>query len=117
MGQACLMQIQLDSVGLMEILRDTAVHPLGAANKSGLMSNASFLLQWHVIEYLQERGCYWYDLGGLIQKVIPAFISSRHGWGADIFAPGPYETGSPLRSAILQNLESLYRTLFFRRPT
>lgn len=91
---------------------DTAVYLLGAANEAGNKSNASYLLQWRVIEYAQERGCNWYDLGGIDPEGNPDVyrFKARIG-GVDVCAPGPYESGTPLRRAILQNLESLYRML------
>lgn len=91
---------------------DTAVYLLGATNEAGLKSNASYLLQWRVIEYAKERGCLWYDLGGIDPEGNPNVyeFKARMG-GADICAPGPYEAGSPLLRAFLQNLESLYRML------
>lgn len=91
---------------------DTAVYLLGAANEAGLKSNASYLLQWRVIEYAQERGCNWYDLGGIDPEGNPDVyrFKARIG-GVDVCAPGPYESGTPMRRAFLQNLEFLYRML------
>ncbi len=91
---------------------DTAVYLLGAANEAGLKSNASYLLQWRVIEYAKERGCNWYDLGGIDPEGNPDVyrFKARIG-GVDVCAPGPYESGTLLRRAILQNMESLYRML------
>lgn len=91
---------------------DTAVYLLGAANETGLKSNASYLLQWRVIEYAKERGCNWYDLGGIDPEGNPDVyrFKARIG-GVDVCAPGPYESGTLLRRVFLQNLESLYRML------
>lgn len=91
---------------------DTAVYLLGAANKAGLKSNASYLLQWRVIEYAKERGCKWYDLGGIDPEFNPDVyrFKSRIG-GVDVCAPGPYESGTPVRRALLKKMESLYRML------
>jgi lipid II:glycine glycyltransferase (peptidoglycan interpeptide bridge formation enzyme) len=91
---------------------DTAVYLLGAANEAGLKSNASYLLQWRVIEYAKERGCNWYDLGGIDPEGNPDVyrFKMRIG-GIDVCAPGPYESGNRLRRAFLQKLESLYRMI------
>jgi len=91
---------------------DTAVYLLGASNEAGLKSNASYLLQWRVIEYAKERGCLWYDLGGIDPEGNPNVyeFKARMG-GSDICAPGPYEAGSPLTRVSLKYLESLYRML------
>ena len=91
---------------------DTAVYLLGAANEAGLKSNASYLLQWRVIEYAKERDCNWYDLGGIDPEGNPDVyrFKARFG-GIDVSAPGPYESGTALRRAFLQKLESLYRMI------
>ena len=91
---------------------DTAVYLLGAANDEGLKTNASYLLQWRVIEYAKERGCKWYDLGGIDPEMNPDVyrFKVRIG-GVDVCAPGPYESGTPVRRAIVRKLESLYRML------
>jgi len=91
---------------------DTAVYLLGAANDVGLKCNASYLLQWHVIQYAKERGCRWYDLGGIDPEGNPDVyrFKMRIG-GIDVCAPGPYESGPPLRRAFLPKLESLYRMI------
>lgn len=89
---------------------DTAVYLLGAANALGLKTNASYLLQWRVMEYARERGCLWYDLGGIDPVVNPDVyrFKARIG-GQEVSAPGPYECGDPLRRKLLQGLESIYR--------
>lgn len=91
---------------------DTAVYLLGAADEAGLKTNASYLLQWRVMEYAKERGCNWYDLGGIDPEVNPDVyrFKARIG-GTDVLAPGPYESGTSLRRAFIKNLESLYRMI------
>jgi hypothetical protein len=91
---------------------DTAVYLLGAANESGLKTNASYLLQWRVIEYSKERGCNWYDLGGIDPEANPDVyrFKARIG-GLDVLAPGPYESGASARRKFLQITESLYRMI------
>lgn len=89
---------------------DTAVYLLGAANEDGLKANASYLLQWRVIEYAKQRGCCWYDLGGIDPATNPDVyrFKMRMG-GRDISAPGPYESGSPARSSLIGHIETIYR--------
>jgi hypothetical protein len=91
---------------------DTAVYLLGAANEAGLKSNASYLLQWRVIEYAKERGCRWYDLGGIDPEANPDVyrFKSRIG-GIDVCAPGPYESGTSARRVLVQKMELLYRMI------
>jgi len=44
---------------------DTGIYLLGATGDKGLKLNGSYLLQWRIIEWLKERNCRWYDLGGV----------------------------------------------------
>jgi lipid II:glycine glycyltransferase (peptidoglycan interpeptide bridge formation enzyme) len=47
------------------VLGDTGIYLLGATNEEGMKEKGSYLLQWRMIEWLKERGCRWYDLGGV----------------------------------------------------
>lgn len=91
---------------------DTAVYLLGAATEAGLRLNASYLLQWQVIQHAQSRGCIWYDLGGVDPEQNPDVFrfKSRMG-GRDVSAPGPYEAGSTARRWIVRHAEAVYRKI------
>ena len=91
---------------------DTAVYLLGAANEAGLKTNASYLLQWRVIEYAKERGCSWYDLGGIDPEANPDVyrFKARLG-GADVCAPGPYESSNLVRRTLVRTMETMYRKI------
>jgi hypothetical protein len=91
---------------------DTAVYLLGASNEAGLKANASYLLQWRVIEYAKERGCAWYDLGGIDPEANPDVyrFKARFG-GTDVCAPGPYESSTPARRALVRTIEAIYRKI------
>jgi hypothetical protein len=91
---------------------DTAIYLLGAADENGLKTNASYLLQWRVIEYAKERGCNWYDLGGIDPEGNPDVyrFKARIG-GTDVVAPGPYESGTSARREFLRITELLYRMI------
>lgn len=89
---------------------DTAVYLLGATSDEGLKCNASYFLQWQVIEYAKQRGCRWYDLGGIDREKNPTVyeFKSRMG-GVDVSAPGPFESGPVFRRSVLHLLERAYR--------
>ncbi len=73
-------------------LGDTCVYLLGASTDEGLRSKASYLLQWHVIQLAQQRGCRWYDLGGIDPEANPGVYHFKSGLGGDdVTAPGPFE--------------------------
>jgi hypothetical protein len=46
-------------------LGEVGFPPLAATNMTGLEHNVSYLLWQRYIEYLKEKGCRWFDLGGI----------------------------------------------------
>lgn len=74
------------------ILGDTCVYVLGATNSMGMQTKASYLLQWNTIVTARERGCLWYDLGGVDPEGNPGVYHFKKGVGGDeLTAPGPFE--------------------------
>ena len=43
---------------------DTAQYLFGATSQRGLELRAGYFIQWAAVQWLHERGCRWYDLGG-----------------------------------------------------
>ena len=54
--------------GVFSVNGDTAVYLLGASSNDGLKCKASYLVQWHMIKMLKEKGFRNYDLGGCSPK-------------------------------------------------
>ncbi len=50
--------------GVFSINGDTGIYILGATSNEGMKNKASYLVQWHMINLLKERGFRMYDLGG-----------------------------------------------------
>ncbi len=74
------------------ILGDTCVYLLGATNDAGLKNKAAYLAQWSVIQTAKERGCSFYDLGGIDPDKNPGVYHFKKGLGGiDMTAPGPFE--------------------------
>ncbi len=94
------------------ILGDTCVYLLGASNRQGMESKASYLLLWHTIQAAQLRGCRWYDLGGIDPQGNPGVYHFKQGLGGqDVFAPGPFELRpAGLRRHIVRTGEWMYRS-------
>jgi lipid II:glycine glycyltransferase (peptidoglycan interpeptide bridge formation enzyme) len=46
-------------------LGNTGVYLFGATNGKGMKTNASYVLQWRILEWLKEQGCDWYNLNGI----------------------------------------------------
>ena len=94
-------------------LGDTAVYLLGAANHDGNKLNASYLLQWLVMLYAKERGCHWYDLGGIDPDNNPGVYRFKQRMGGiELTAPGPYEIlPDGLKGQFIHYTEKLYRMI------
>ena len=95
------------------VLGDTCVYLLGASNDEGMQSKASYLLQWHTIQVARERGCFFYDLGGIDPEGNPGVYHFKQGLrGMDVTAPGPYEMQpAGLRRHIVRGCERMYRSV------
>jgi hypothetical protein len=46
-------------------LGSSGLYLFGAISNRGMKTNASYLVQWKVLEWLKARGCEWYDLNGI----------------------------------------------------
>jgi lipid II:glycine glycyltransferase (peptidoglycan interpeptide bridge formation enzyme) len=53
------------SGGVFSAIGKTGNYLLGATANSGLRVNGSNLIQWCAIKWFKEKGCLWYDLGGI----------------------------------------------------
>jgi lipid II:glycine glycyltransferase (peptidoglycan interpeptide bridge formation enzyme) len=62
-------------------LGDTGIYLLGATSDVGMKSKGSYLLQWRMMQRLKERGCKWYDLGGINPKRNPGVYHFKQGFG------------------------------------
>lgn len=95
------------------ILGDTGVYLLGASNDAGRRTRAAYLLQWRVIEAAVERGCRWYDLGGVDPAGNPGVyrFKARMG-GVEVSAPGPYECApGPITRRTVRASEKVFRAV------
>jgi hypothetical protein len=57
----------------------TAVYLFGATDEVGRRTSGSYLVQWHVIQALKERGCTQYDLNGADPKSNPGTYHFKRG--------------------------------------
>lgn len=104
------------AANVSSFLGDTCVYLLGATNEAGLKSNASYLLQWHVLTYAKELGLHWYDLGGIDPEANPGVYHFKNGLGGrDCTSPGPYQRiPSGLQGRVTQLMELAYRNFHNR---
>jgi hypothetical protein len=61
----CLHQGEPVCVSAFSAIGETGIYILGATGEKGYGLNASYLLQWRMIERLKETGVRYYDLGGI----------------------------------------------------
>jgi len=73
---------------------DTGIYLLGATADRGMKLNGSNLLQWRTIQWLKERNCRWYDLGGINPDKNPGVFRFKAGIvgkaGKDVFHIGQF---------------------------
>jgi lipid II:glycine glycyltransferase (peptidoglycan interpeptide bridge formation enzyme) len=95
------------------MLGDVCVYLLGASIDEGLQKNASYLLQWHAIQAAIQKGCIWYDLGGIDPEKNPGVYHFKQGLGGmDIMSPGPFEcTASRWKNHLVSIGEKMYKAL------
>jgi lipid II:glycine glycyltransferase (peptidoglycan interpeptide bridge formation enzyme) len=98
---------------VVSILGDTAVFLLGASNDVGRAANAAYLLHWNAIKAASERGCRWYDLGGIDADRNPGGYQFKSGMGGiELSAPGPYEVApGRLRGGAVRTAERLFKAV------
>lgn len=108
---------QLVAGHVASVLGQTSVALLVASNQLGNDLKASYLLHWSTLIEAKERGCSWYDLGGIDPERVPGVYQfKRLIRGIDLTAQGPFEFHpSRIRAEVTRFAEKMYRTLR-RRP-
>lgn len=103
---------------LSSALGDTLVYLLGATAPEALPVNAAYLLQWRAIELARERGCAWYDLGGVDPEGNPGVHHFKEGLGgSEVTAAGPVQWHAGPRSRLVLALEAQVRAVRSRGET
>lgn len=60
---------------------NTGIYLLGATTNHGMKTQASYLIQWKMIQWLKTRGFRWYDLGGIDPENNPGVFHFKEGIG------------------------------------
>ena len=68
---------------ILGAIGDTPIYLLGATSDEGLKLKGAYLLQWRAIQWLKERGCRWYDLGGINAAENPGVYEFKSGFGGE----------------------------------
>ena len=102
-----------DSVPLCALvgtsIGDTGIYLLGATSNEGMKSKGSYLLHWGMINRLRERGCRWYDLGGVNPDTNPGVYHFKKGFGGhECLMLGRFErSGSLVSNTAVRAAEGL----------
>jgi len=65
---------------VLSAIGDTGIYLLGATGNKGLQAKGSYLLHWAAIKWLKEqRGCRFYDLGGIDPSGNPGVYHFKRG--------------------------------------
>ncbi len=97
------------------MLGDTCIYLLGATEKEGLISKASYLIQWNAITTAKKRGFRWYDLGGIDPIANPGVYHFKKGLGGkEVFSPGVFEAAP---SGVMGNVMQRAVDLHYKRQT
>jgi len=67
------------AVSICSAIGNTGIYLLGATGNKGMRLNGSNLLQWRIIKWLKERGCLYYDLGGIDPEANPGVYRFKCG--------------------------------------
>lgn len=60
---------------------ESAIYLLAATGNEGLKERGAQLLQWRAMQWLKERGCRWYDVGGINPDRNPGVYQFKAGLG------------------------------------
>lgn len=77
---------------IVSAIGDTGIYLLGANGDKGLNLKGTYFSQWLIIQWLKERGCKWYDLGGINPEKNPGVYHFKSGIsGKEVFHIGQFE--------------------------
>ena len=103
------------AVSICSAIGDTGIYLLGATGNKGMKLNGSNLLQWRMIKWLKERGCLYYDLGGIDPEANPGVYHFKCGiagkTGKDDSHIGQYVYFANIKAHILYTIISKTRSI------
>ncbi len=96
-------------------LGDTGIYLLGATSAEGAKAKGWILLQWRMMQWLKERGCRWYDLGGINPEKNPGVCHFKSGLGGqEVVQSHRHELSGSMRSRLCVSAgENLKRAAAF----
>ena len=98
----CEFQGKPVSTSIGSAIGNTGIYLLGATGTEGLNLKGSYLLQWRMIQWLKDKGCRWYDLGGINPEKNPGVYHFKAGLsGKDVCHIGQFEICPSVLSRIV----------------
>lgn len=84
---------------------ERGIYLLGATGEAGMKLKSAYLSQWKMILWLRERGCRWYDLGGIDPENNPGVYHFKVGISStDVNHIGQYEACKSAMSSLVVGL-------------
>lgn len=115
----CKFETKPVSALVCSAIGDSGIYFLGATNEEGRKLQASYLLQWRMIEWLKACGYRWYDLGGIDRKNNPGTYHFKAGLsgrsGREVQYLGQFDGFRSLTSFFLVKLGDQLRAFSHRR--
>jgi lipid II:glycine glycyltransferase (peptidoglycan interpeptide bridge formation enzyme) len=91
---------------------DRGIYMLGATGDMGMKQKSAYLSQWKMITWLKDRGCRWYDLGGIDPDNNPGVYHFKVGMtSSDVQHIGQYEVSSNAVSSLAVGLAEKIKEL------
>ena len=98
------------------VVGEKAIYILGASNALGRKHNASYLLQWRMIEWMKDNGIRYYDLGGIDPEGNPGTYRFKVGLagknGLDVHYIGVYDYSGSFLSSVFGRMADLLRKYY-----
>jgi len=105
----CLYENEPVTATIGSAIGNTGIYLLGATGNKGLQLKGAYLSQWLMIQWMKDRGCLWYDLGGINPEKNPGVYHFKAGLsGSDVHHVGQFEIFQSIFSKqIVKNMEGL----------
>lgn len=88
----CLHEGEPVSATIGSAIGNTGIYLLGATGDRGLQLKGAYLSQWIMIQWMKDKGCRWYDLGGINPDKNPGVYHFKAGLsGTDVYHIGQFE--------------------------
>jgi hypothetical protein len=97
---------------VVSAIGDSPIYLLAATGDEGLKERGAHLLQWRALQWLKERGCRWYDVGGINPDKNPGVYQFKSGLGGgEVHQLGGYELSNDWVNSLVVGCGERLRTV------